>query len=250
MFESASSFIALTLLSLNTLLLAAQTKNSLTPKEFEKQFNKKEAVLIDVRTPSDWRAGIITGAKLLNVLETDSFQRTISNWNRASTYLLYCNSGRKSQLALEQMHAAGFSSVYDLNGGYMAWGKYKPRKSRKIQPPAHRLVLQLSSNDSLVWKALMNNLKNLQEGWGFNAEVVVVTHGLGIDLLRVDKTTQQEKITYFTKLGIRFMACENTMRDRNVSKDQMVKEASFAKMGIGEVVRLQEAGWSYLKSGF
>ena len=30
----------------------------------------------------------------------------------------------------------------------------------------HRVVLQLSSNDTLVWKGLMNNIKNMKNGWG------------------------------------------------------------------------------------
>lgn len=29
----------------------------------------------------------------------------------------------------------------------------------------HKVVIQMSSNDTLVWKGLMNNLKNLKAGW-------------------------------------------------------------------------------------
>lgn len=114
----------------------------------------------------------------------------------------------------------------------------------------HRIVMQLSSNDTLVWKGLMNNLKNLKAGWGDSVLIEVVAHGPGIDFLTKGKTTQQEKINYFKQMGISFIACENSMTERKVSKDAIIAEATFVKMGIGEIVRKQEEGWSYIKAGF
>lgn len=248
--SSITRFGILALLILHSFFAWAQPTNSLKAKEFEKASYKEEAILVDVRTPLEWRAGIINGAKLQNVLEADSFTTAIQQWDRTKTYLLYCRSGKRSQQALDLMMAAGFNKVYDLEGGYIAWEKFKPSEKRKIQPPVHRLVIQVTSSDTLAWRGLMNNLKHLQEGWGYTAAFVVVTHGQGLDLLRTDKTTQQQKITEFAKLGIQFIACENTMFERKITKEQIVKEAGFVKMGIGEIVRLQEAGWSYIKSGF
>ena len=34
---------------------------------------------------------------------------------------------------------------------------------KNLQAVKHRVVIQLSSNDTLAWKGLMNNLKNLKE---------------------------------------------------------------------------------------
>ena len=56
----------------------------------------------------------------------------------------------------------------------------------------HRIIMQLSSNDTLVWKGLMNNLKHLKAGWGDSLIIEVVAHGPGIDLLTKGKTTQQK----------------------------------------------------------
>lgn len=114
----------------------------------------------------------------------------------------------------------------------------------------HRIVMQLSGNDTLLWKGLMNNLKNLKAGWGDNVEIEVVTHGPGIQMLMKANTTQQEKIAQFKKMGVVFVVCENTMREKNVTKDQLIPEAGTVKMGVGEVVLKQEQGWSYIKVGF
>lgn len=114
----------------------------------------------------------------------------------------------------------------------------------------HRIIMQLSSNDTLVWKGLMNNLKHLKAGWGDSVVIEVVAHGPGLDLLTKGKTTQQEKITHFKKMGIEFIACENTMAERKIARETIITEAGFVKMGIGEIVRKQEQGWSYIKIGF
>lgn len=120
----------------------------------------------------------------------------------------------------------------------------------KDAPAKHRIIMQLSSNDTLVWKGLMNNLKHLKAGWGDSVVIEVVAHGPGLDLLTTGKTTQQEKITQFKKAGIQFIACENTMMERKVAKESIIAEAGFVRMGIGEIVRKQEQGWSYIKAGF
>ena len=114
----------------------------------------------------------------------------------------------------------------------------------------HRIVMQLSSNDTLVWKGLMNNLKHLKAGWGDSVLIEVVAHGPGLDFLTKGKTTQQEKINHFKQLGIMFIACENTMMERKIPNESIIAEAAFVKMGIGEIVRKQEQGWSYIKAGF
>ena len=114
----------------------------------------------------------------------------------------------------------------------------------------HRVVLQLSSNDTLVWKGIMNNIKNLKNAWGDSVLIEVVVHGPGIEFLVMGKTTQQEKIAYFKSKGVVFAGCENTMRDRNISKENMIPEAGFVKSGVGEIILKQEQGWSYIKVGF
>jgi intracellular sulfur oxidation DsrE/DsrF family protein len=50
--------------------------------------------------------------------------------------------------------------------------------------------------------------------------------------------------------GVEFVACEFSMKDRNLTKDEILPEAGFVKGGIIEIVTKQEEGWSYIKSGF
>jgi uncharacterized protein len=116
--------------------------------------------------------------------------------------------------------------------------------------PQHRIIMQLSSNDTLSWKGLMNNLRNLKEGWGDSVLLEVVAHGPGIELLMHEKTTQQASIQKMKNYGVVFYACENTMKEKKIPKEKIIPEASFVRMGIGHVVLRQESGWSYIKAGF
>jgi intracellular sulfur oxidation DsrE/DsrF family protein/rhodanese-related sulfurtransferase len=226
-----------------------QVQNSLAPKKFNRLAEKEGAKIIDVRTAAEWRSSHIAGAKLENVGKKDSFLASIAQWNKEDTYLLYCRSGRRSQQAMELMRAAGFSTVYDLAGGMLAWEKVMVNNPAKTVRPLHRVVVQLSSGDTLVWKGVVNNLKNMQQNWGDSAQITVVVHGPAIDFLLKDKTTQSDKITFFSQAGISFLACENSITERNVNRETIVPEAGFVKLGLGEVIRLQERGWSYIKAG-
>lgn len=120
----------------------------------------------------------------------------------------------------------------------------------QASPVKHRVVIEISSGDTLAWKGLMNNIEHLQTGWGDSVMIEVVAHGPGIELLVTAKTTQQKRITEFKKKGVAFVACENSLRGRNIPKEAVIPESGFVPMGVGEVVMKQEQGWSYLKAGF
>lgn len=115
--------------------------------------------------------------------------------------------------------------------------------------PPHRIVMQLTSGDTMVYKGLFKQLNNLKAGWGDSVEIQVVCHGPGMHLLMTAKTPDAAKIRSFQARGIRFVACENTLRERGISKTELLPDLDFVKMGIAEIVMKQEAGWSYIKAG-
>jgi rhodanese-related sulfurtransferase len=78
------------------------------------------AVVVDVRTPSEFAAGHLAKAVNLDVQSGDFAQR-IAGLDKNASYALYCHSGNRSGVALQQMTAAGFNHVVDLTGGVSAW---------------------------------------------------------------------------------------------------------------------------------
>jgi uncharacterized protein len=114
----------------------------------------------------------------------------------------------------------------------------------------HHVIIQLSNNDTLAWNGIMHNIKHIKDTWGDNAEVELVAYGPGIEFLMKTKATQQKEIAQFKKMGVSFMACQNSMKAHNLSPNDILTEAGFVPSGVCEVIMKEEQGWSYLKAGF
>ena len=71
--------------------------------------------VIDVRTPSEFAAGHVAGARNIDV-EAADFGSKIAALDKNAPYLLYCRSGRRSAVAAQQMKDAGFTDVVDAGG--------------------------------------------------------------------------------------------------------------------------------------
>ena len=76
--------------------------------------------VIDVRTPGEYAGAHLAGATNLDVNAGD-FRSQVSALPRGKTYLVYCHSGNRSARATAGMKDMGFTRVYDLQGGIVAW---------------------------------------------------------------------------------------------------------------------------------
>ena len=113
----------------------------------------------------------------------------------------------------------------------------------------HNIVIQLNTADTASWSSVIGNIKNIQKAWPNNLNVEVVVHGKAIDFLVKDKTYFTQEIQLLASQGIKFNACQNTMRKHNISPEMLLKIAGIVPSGVVEIVMKQEDGWSYLKSG-
>lgn len=123
-------------------------------------------------------------------------------------------------------------------------GTFAPKKE-----PAHRIVFQLTTADTLAHKALMKQLGNITSV-SPGTLIEVVCHGPGLDMLHLDKSVVLDKLKQFAGPNVSFVACEFSMKERNVPAEKITPSAGFVKAGIIEIVSKQEQGWSYIKSGF
>ena len=78
----------------------------------------------------------------------------------------------------------------------------------------------------------------------------MVCNGPGLDVLMADRSIVKDKIAGFTARGVVFDACLNTMKERKIEKEQIIKEATFIPSAVAHLMQLQEEGWSYIKGGF
>lgn len=113
----------------------------------------------------------------------------------------------------------------------------------------HRVVFEVTMEGAEQWAAVLNNVENLQKSLGDGTEIEIVAHSKGLGMLVAKDNSLTGRMKKISETGVVFAACENTMKKKNVTKDQLVPFATTTDSGVAEVVRKQEAGWSYIKSG-
>ena len=81
---------------------------------------KKTPVVLDIRTPGEFKEGHLKDAKNIDFLE-DSFEAKVAKLDKDKNYLVHCKSGGRSTKSLEVFKKLGFKNIYHLDGGFMAW---------------------------------------------------------------------------------------------------------------------------------
>ena len=90
--------------------------------EFEKLWQNKTNVVLDVRTQKEFAAGHIPGALNLDVNAPD-FGEKVSALDKKAVYLVHCAAGMRSARACEKMRGMGFEHLIDLAPGFKVWEK-------------------------------------------------------------------------------------------------------------------------------
>ena len=80
----------------------------------------RSAVLLDVRTPAEFTAARIEGAFNANWY-LPGFADLIGDLDPTTPTIVYCRSGVRSADAAVVMVRMGFTDVYDVAGGIIAW---------------------------------------------------------------------------------------------------------------------------------
>lgn len=114
---------------------------------------------------------------------------------------------------------------------------------------AHRIVFEVTMEGQEQCTAVLNNVENLRKSLGSGTEIEVVAHSKGVEMLLSKDNALIDRMNALADADVVFAACENTMKKKNVTRDQLVPFAKTTDSGVAEVIRKQEAGWSYIKSG-
>jgi intracellular sulfur oxidation DsrE/DsrF family protein len=120
---------------------------------------------------------------------------------------------------------------------------------------AHRLILQVNTNEPAMMNLALNNATNVAQYYkdlGEKVTIDVVTFGPGLHMLRDDTSPVKARIKAISEStpAISFEACGNTRE--NMSKVEgkeipLIAEAKVVKSGVVRVMELQEQGWTYVK---
>jgi len=84
--------------------------------------SEPKVIVLDVRTPEEFKAGHIPGAKNLDFFG-DDFAKQVAALDKSKTYLVHCAAGGRSSQACKVFEKENFPSVFHLNEGFKAWEK-------------------------------------------------------------------------------------------------------------------------------
>lgn len=109
----------------------------LDAKSFSRKLDTaKNVQLVDVRTPEEFSGGYISGAVNMNV-NAPGFKEQVTTLDKSKPVMVYCKGGGRSGRAAEILKNEGFTQVYDLDGGIMAWqGQELPLAQAQAHDPS------------------------------------------------------------------------------------------------------------------
>lgn len=91
------------------------------------------------------------------------------------------------------------------------------------------------------WQMAHGNVKNLLEQ-DTTVEVIVVVNGPAITGY-LDKNN----LSFIQMNGVKFHACNNAMNSHQITATMLPKEVEVVPAGVYDIVKLQSAGFSYIK---
>ena len=108
------------IISLITGVLQQKHVQLVSPQVFAEFLKKEKGVLLDIRTPGEYKKGHLKGSVLLDFFR-DDFEKSLDKLDKNKTYYIYCGIGGRSEECGVMMENKGFKKVYDLDGGISRW---------------------------------------------------------------------------------------------------------------------------------
>ncbi|MBO9681285.1 MAG: DsrE family protein [Flavisolibacter sp.] len=128
------------------------------------------------------------------------------------------------------------------------WTTVLKAQTMQTNTTGQKVVIQLSSNDTLVHKSLIRQLNNILNAFE-TIRIEVVVHGPGIEMM-MKNARYENNLQLLHKKGIKFLVCQNTMKEKQIKAADLNSFTEVIPAGIAHIIIRQSEGWSYIKAGF
>lgn len=91
----------------------------------------------------------------------------------------------------------------------------------------------------------LRNIGNMLADVEGKADVVVVCHGPGISLVLKENNANAEGVSELLNKQVAVVACQNTLKSKSLSQDDIISGVQTVPSGAVEVVRRQQDGYGY-----
>ena len=110
----------LALVSLTAALHAADKPKDVSVNEAQKLIEEGKVLVLDVRTPEEFKEGHIEGAVNINFNGKD-FVAQVKKLDPAKPVLVHCQGGGRSGRSLPVLEQLKFPQIYHMNEGFGEW---------------------------------------------------------------------------------------------------------------------------------
>ena len=111
----------------------------------------------------------------------------------------------------------------------------------------HKVVFQVSDADPAKWNLALNNARNVQADLGKdNVAIEIVAYGPGIGMLKMDSVVATRIADAMTG-GVSVVACENTMKNQKVAREDMLPKIGYVEAGVVQLMKRQREGFAYVR---
>lgn len=100
---------------------------NIDPETLDVLMKNQKVVIVDIRTPTEWKyVGVIPGSLLItshvdDVLRYDDFIKKLKAQGLHDNFVLVCRSGNRSQELADRLNQEGYDNFYNLHDGIKSW---------------------------------------------------------------------------------------------------------------------------------
>lgn len=202
--------------------------------EFAEVMTQMDVRLIDVRTPKEYAEGHLTGAENIDVKAAD-FAERIKGIN--GTVAVYCRGGKRSMTAAVQFAANG-CTVYNLDGGILAW-----QKNGKPTTAVETDIFTTKSGKQVNIHALMHSSIRIEyDGREIEIDPCANLRGRTVDYATMPKAdiilVTHEHFDHYDTSALRMLTKENTQLIMNRRCVEMYGDGTA--MANGDMLQLSD----------
>lgn len=110
---------------------------------------------------------------------------------------------------------------------------------------SYKALYVINQSDDKKIKAVIRNINNALEDPRLKGklQIELIAFGEGVEIFR--KTNHYDTLlTSLKSKGVLLAQCENTMREKKISKEELWSFVSYVPSGNGEIIIRQYQGWA------
>ncbi|MFD1631404.1 DsrE family protein [Pseudopedobacter beijingensis] len=113
----------------------------------------------------------------------------------------------------------------------------------------YNVVYQLNSGEQKKIEGTLKNIGNALNDPRLKGKVSIelVVHSGGVEVFKqTNSNLYKDKLLSLQKQGVLLVMCENTLKERNVQKKELMPFISYTPSANGELIILQQQGWGII----